>query len=130
MENLEDRFLTQLRRRDMLVDMYTQRMFVEYDIKEITTPKQKANGTKMFKLPDGTQIASYKTGYVRKVSRGRVYQLNKKYLQNQRYTVLTDKGLQTFRTTCWARELIHNPMARLLYIVEFAKRNHNLYKLV
>ena len=36
MENLEDRFLTQLRRRDMLVDMYTQRMFVEYDIKEIT----------------------------------------------------------------------------------------------
>lgn len=130
MENLDYKVLTYLKRRDILVDMYAQRMFVEYDIKEVTTPRQKANGTKMFQLPNGTQIASYKSGYVRKVSRGRVYQLNKKYLQNQRFTTLTDKGLQTFRTTCWARELIHDPMARLLYIVEFAKRNHNLYKLV
>ena len=130
MENLDNTVLTHLKRRDMLVDMYAQRMFVEYDIKEVTTPKQKVNGTRMFQLPNGVQIASYKTGYVRKVSRNRVYQLNKKYLQNQRFTTLTDSGLQTFRTTCWARELIHNPMARLLYIVEFAKRNHNLYKLV
>lgn len=130
MENLDYKVLTYLKRRDILVDMYAQRMFVEYDIKEVTTPRQKANGTKMFQLPDGTQIASYKSGYVRKVCRCRVYQLNKKYLQNQRFTTLTDKGLQTFRNTCWARELIHDPMARLVYIVEFAKRNHNLYKLV
>ena len=92
MENLDNTVLTHLKRRDMLVDMYAQRMFVEYDIKEVTTPKQKANGTRMFQLPNGVQIASYKTGYVRKVSRNRVYQLNKKYLQNQRFTTLTDSG--------------------------------------
>ena len=130
MENLDNRLLTQLRRRDMLVDMYAQRMFVEYDIKEVTTPRQKANGTKMFQLPNGVQIASYKSGYVRKVSGSKVYQLNKKYLQNQRYTILTDGKLKTVSSINWARELIHNPMARLLYIVEFAKRNYNLFKIV
>lgn len=130
MENLNDRVLTRLNRLDMLVDMYAQRMFVEYDIREITTPRQKANGTRMFQLPNGVQIASYKSGYVRKVSGSRVYQLNKKYLQNQRYTTLSNGKLKTVSSVNWARELIHNPMARLLYIVEFAKRNYNLFKIV
>jgi len=131
MENLNNTELTQLKRRDMLVDIYAQRMFIEYNIREVTTPRQKANGTKMFQLPNGVLIASYKSGYVRKVSYGnRVYQLNKKYLQNIRYTILSENGLKTIRTINWARELIHDPMARLLYIVEFAKRNYNLFRLV
>lgn len=130
MENLNDRVLTRLNRLDMLVDMYAQRMFVEYDIREITTPRQKANGTRMFQLPNGVQIASYKSGYVRRVSGNIVYQLNKKYLQNQRYTILSNGMLKTRRTVNWARELIYDPMARLLYIVEYAKRNYNLFKIV
>ena len=130
MKNLDNIALTHLERIDMLVDMYAQRMFIEYNIREITTPKQKSNGTRMFELPSGEQIASYKSGYVRKVSNGRVYQLNKKYLQNQRYTILTGGRLKTINTVRWARELIHDPIGRLLYIVEFAKRNYDLLKIV
>lgn len=130
MENLDYKVLTYLKRRDILVNMYVQRMFVEYDIREITTPRQKANGTRMFQLPNGVKIASYKSGYVRRVSGGIVYQLNKKYLQNQRCTVLANGRLKTINSINHARELIHDPMARLIYIVEYAKRNYNLIKLV
>ena len=62
-------------------------------------------------------------------SSDRIYQLNKVYRQHQRYTVLNGGKLKTMKYTAYARELITDPLARLIYIVEFCKRNYNLKNL-
>ena len=118
-------------RREDLVDLFVKRMDVEYDIKEMTTDRQKKNGTRQFVLPNGDQIASYKTGYVRRCnSSDRLYQLNKVYKREERWTVMSGKGeLRTIKSICHARELIHDPLARLIYIIEFCKRNYGMRNL-
>ena len=118
-------------RRVELVDLFVKRMEVEYDIKEMTTDRQKKNGTRQFVLPNGDQLASYKTGYVRRCnSSDRLYQLNKVYKREERWTVMSGKGeLRTIKSMCHARELIHDPLARLIYIIEFCKRNHGMRNL-
>jgi len=118
-------------RRVDLVDLFVKRMEVEYDIKEMTTDRQKKNGTRQFVLPNGDQLASYKTGYVRRCnSSDRLYQLNKVYKREERWTVMSGKGeLRTIKSMCHARELIHDPLARLIYIIEFCKRNHGMRNL-
>ena len=118
-------------RRVELVDLFVKRMEVEYDIKEMTTDRQKKNGTRQFVLPNGDQLASYKTGYVRRCnSSDRLYQLNKVYKREERWTVMSGKGeLITIKSMCHARELIHDPLARLIYIIEFCKRNHGMRNL-
>ncbi len=118
-------------RRVDLVDLFVKRMEVEYDIKEMTTYRQKKNGTRQFVLPNGDQLASYKTGYVRRCnSSDRLYQLNKVYKREERWTVMSGKGeLRTIKSMCHARELIHDPLARLIYIIEFCKRNYGMRNL-
>ena len=118
-------------RRVDLVDLFVKRMEVEYDIKEMTTDRQKKNGTRQFVLPNGDQLASYKTGYVRRCnSSDRIYQLNKVYKREERWTVMSGKGeLRTIKSMCHARELIHDPLARLIYIIEFCKRNYGMRNL-
>ena len=118
-------------RRVELVDLFAQRMEVEYDIKEMTTDRQKKNGTRQFVLPNGDQLASYKTGYVRRCnSSDRLYQLNKVYKREERWTVMSGEGeLRTIKAMCHARELIHDPLARLIYIIEFCKRNYGMRNL-
>ena len=118
-------------RRVELVDLFAKRMEIEYDIKEMTTDRQKKNGTRQFVLPNGDQIASYKTGYVRRCnSSDRIYQLNKVYKREERWTVMSSKGeLETMKAICYARELIHDPLARLIYIIEFCKRNYGMRNL-
>ena len=118
-------------RRVDLVNLFVKRMEVEYDIKEMTTDRQKKNGTRQFVLPNGDQLASYKTGYVRRCnSSDRLYQLNKVYKREERWTVMSGKGeLKTIKSMCHARELIHDPLARLVYIIEFCKRNHGMRNL-
>ena len=118
-------------RRVDLVNLFVKRMEVEYDIKEMTTDRQKKNGTRQFVLPNGDQLASYKTGYVRRCnSSDRLYQLNKVYKREERWTVMSCKGeLKTIKSMCHARELIHDPLARLVYIIEFCKRNHGMRNL-
>jgi len=118
-------------RRVDLVDLFVKRMEVEYDIKEMTTDRQKKNGTRQFVLPNGDQLASYKTGYVRRCnSSDRLYQLNKVYKREERWTVMSGKGeLRTIKSMCHARELIHDPLARLIYIIEFCKRNYGMRNL-
>ena len=118
-------------RRVELVDLFVKRMEVEYDIKEMTTDRQKKNGTRQFVLPNGDQLASYKTGYVRRCnSSDRLYQLNKVYKREERWTVMSGKGeLRTIKSMCHARELIHDPLARLIYIIEFCKRNYGMRNL-
>ena len=117
-------------RRVELVDLFAKRMNVEYNIKEITTDRQKQNGTRQFVLPNGDQLASYKTGYVRRCnSSDRIYQLNKVYKREERWTVMEDGKLRTVKAICYARELINDPLARLIYIIEFCKRNYGMRNL-
>ncbi len=130
MRNLEQEHMDWRQRRRELVDMFARRMFVEYNIKEMTTDRQKKNGTRQFVLPNGDQLASYKTGYVRRCnSSDRIYQLNKQYKREERWTVIQDGKLKTLKAECYARELIHDPLARLIYIVEFCKRNYGMKNL-
>ena len=44
-------------------------------------------------------------------------------------TVMTDGKLRTIKAICHARELINDPLARLIYIVEFCKRNYGMRNL-
>lgn len=130
MRNLEQEHMDWRQRRAELVDLFAKRMFVEYNIKEMTTDRQKKNGTRQFILPNGDQLASYKTGYVRRCnSSDRIYQLNKVYKHEQRWTVMSNGKLETMKAICYARELINDPLARLMYIVDFCKRNYNMRNL-
>ena len=130
MRNLEQEHMDWRQRRAELVDLFAKRMFVEYNIKEMTTERQKKNGTRQFVLPNGDQLASYKTGYVRRCnSSDRIYQLNKVYKREQRWTVMSNGKLETMKAICYARELINDPLARLMYIVDFCKRNYNMRNL-
>ena len=130
MRNLEQENMDWRQRRVELVDLFAKRMYVEYNIKEMTTKRQKQNGTRQFVLPNGDQIASYTSGYVRRCnSSDRIYQLNKKYKREERWTVMDDGKLRTIKAICYARELINDPLARLTYIVEFCKRNHGMRNL-
>ena len=130
MRNLEQEHMDWRQRRAELVDLFAKRMFVEYNIKEMTTDRQKKNGTRQFVLPNGDQLASYKTGYVRRCnSSDRIYQLNKVYKREQRWTVMSNGKLETMKAKCYARELINDPLARLMYIVDFCKRNYNMRNL-
>lgn len=130
MRDLDQEFSNWQIKRRQLVDLYAKRMEIEYDIKEMTTERQKKNGTRQFVLPNGDKIASYTSGYVRRCnSSSIVYQINKKYKQNTRYTVLSKDKLKTIKTVNYARELINDPLARLLYIIDFCKRNYKLKNL-
>ena len=130
MRDLEQENMDWRQRREATVDLFARRMYIEYDIKEMTTDRQKKNGTKQFVLPNGDQIASYTSGYVRRCnSSDRIYQLNKVYKREERWTVMTDGTLRTIKSICHARELINDPLARLIYIVEFCKRNYGMRNL-
>jgi len=131
MRDLYQEHIDWRQRRAELVDMFAKSMFIEYDIKEITTDIQKKNGTRQFVLPNGVELASYASGYVRRCnSSDRIYQLNKVYKREQRYTIISGKELKTVKYIAHVRELIHNPLARLMYIVDFCKRNYNMKNLI
>ena len=88
MRNLEQEHMDWKQRRAELVDLFAKRMFVEYNIKEMTTDRQKKNGTRQFVLPNGDQLASYTSGYVRRCnSSDRIYQLNKVYKRTKIYCI-------------------------------------------
>jgi hypothetical protein len=130
MRNLEQEHMDWKQRRAQLVDLFAKRMFVEYNIKEMTTDRQKKNSTRQFVLPNGDQLASYTSGYVRRCnSSDRIYQLNKVYKREERYTVINGGELKTMKYIVHARELINDPLARLIYMVEFCKRNYNMKNL-
>ena len=104
-------------------------------IQEVTTDKQKANGTREFKLPmndpygDAIHVASYSTGYVRRTKTGGYssdWQLNKTKKQ-KRYVEMTDYDtgrpvIKTFHDT--VRILIDNEQDRLEYLIAFCLKNY------
>ena len=112
--------------RHKVEDAYAKSLEIIYGIQEVTTTRQRNNGTRSFLMPTGERIACFKSGYVRKVSpTSRWYQLNKKYLKETRWTVMSNDGsLSTTRSMCWERELILSPLARMKYMLDFYLRNY------
>jgi len=114
--------------------MNIKQMLQLLDIQEVTTSRQKSNGTRVFKLPikdlycqDGSAIhvASYKSGYVRRVNlkgHANCYQLNKRVESEPRYFE-TSNGLYRKFTTK-ACELIPNEQDRLEYLISYCLKNY------
>ena len=102
------------------------------DIQEVTTSKQKKNGTREFKLPVRDQygaaihVASFASGYVRRTKAGGYcpsWQLNKRVeSEPQRYGPFEDGTYREFTTrTC---KLIPNEQDRLKYLISFCLKNY------
>ena len=105
------------------------------DIQEVTTSKQKKNGTREFKLPVKDQyggeihVASFASGYVRRTKAGGYcpsWQLNKTKKQ-KRYVEITDYDtgrpvIRTFKDT--VRILIEDEQERLEYLISFCLKNY------
>ena len=104
-------------------------------IQEITTSRQKKNGTREFKLPVKDQygseihVASFASGYVRRTKAGGYcpsWQLNKTK-QEKRYVEMTDYDtgrpvIRTFKDT--VRILIEDEQERLDYLIAFCLKNY------
>ena len=102
------------------------------DIQEVTTSRQKKNGTREFKLPVKDQyggeihVASFASGYVRRTKAGGYcpsWQLNKRVeSEPQRYGPFEDGTYREYTTrTC---KLIPNEADRLEYLVSFCLKNY------
>jgi len=123
-------------------------MLVYYGIREVTTDKQAKNGTREFEFPvpcyskqrlkwfkskkydlkdlPRLRIASFKSGYVRKQNGAcRAYQINPVYMQNYQCVWQRDNGeLYTSNGVNHARALIHSPIVRLNYMIQFYLKNY------
>jgi len=112
-----------------------ERMLQFLDIQEVTTKRQKANGTREFKLPVKDQygseihVASFASGYVRRTKAGGhcpSWQLNKTK-QEKRYVEMKDYDtgrpvIKTFKDT--VRILIEDEQDRLAYLISFCLKNY------
>ena len=104
-----------------------EKMVNEYGVKETTNPTQKKNGTRQFLFPGGASLATYKSGYVRRIGGYRDWQINNVVKTTQIYYYVNDNSqLESYRHVGVRRVLIDNSDARMLYMWEFAKRNFNL----
>ena len=96
-------------------------------INEITTSRQKANGTRAFEIPisiRGKRIKfmSYRSGYVR-IDRNchSTYQINKTY--NVDYKVVMWNG-EFYQCKNKRRIKIYNEESRLIYILKYILKNY------
>ena len=130
---------------------FVRTMLVYYGIREVTTPRQAKNGTREFEFPvpaytkerlkrwkkrgnpwrevkdlPRLRLASFKSGYVRKQNGAcRAYQINPVYMQNYQCVWQRDNGqLYTSNGVNHARALIHSPIVRLNYMLQFYLRNY------
>ena len=129
------------------------KVFDLLQIKEITTDRQKKNGTRVFKLPmkaywryagysEPVILATYKSGYVRRLLTNSgvyggagMYQLNKRYEGKPEYfkdyeTTWHDDGTYTQKLTGKYRsfttrkcKLIPKEIDRLQYLLDYAIKN-------
>ena len=101
-------------------------------IQDVTTKRQKANGTREFKLPvndpygDAIHVASFATGYVRRTKVRSCWQLNKTK-QEKRYVEMKDYDtgrpvIKTFKDT--VRILIEDEQERLEYLITYCLKNY------
>ena len=126
--------------RQMLEDSYARRLLIEYNIKEITTQRQAKNGTREFEFPcpsrpgwkksERLRLATFKSGYVRKQNGCHsAYQINPQYTQKQQWVSLNSDGLiEIHKGKGKARALIHNPLTRMVYMLNYYLKNWKKYE--
>ena len=68
-----------------------EKMVNEYGVKETTNPTQKKNGTRQFLFPGGASLATYKSGYVRRIGGYGDWQINNVVKTTQIYYYVIDK---------------------------------------
>ena len=96
-------------------------------IQDVTTPRQKANGTVTWKLPikrwgKFIEVASFKSGYVRNNNCGYSnYQLNKTKM-SKRYYQYENGKVHEFDTK--ERILIPREQDRLEYLISYCLKNY------
>lgn len=106
-------------------------IFDAMNIKDVTTDRQRKNGTTVFEIPYKNplnpahkyQFAEYETGYVRKIDNACAspYQLNKRKTNKRTYT--NYKGeLKTYDS--YERILIPKRKDRLKFLLEFLIKNY------
>ena len=102
------------------------------DIQEVTTERQKKNGTREFKLPIKDQyggeihVASFTSGYVRRTKAGGYcpsWQLNKRVESEPQYYGPFENGMYRKYTTRTCK-LIPNEQDRLEYLIAFCLKNY------
>lgn len=101
-------------------------------VKDVTTNRQKNNGTTMFELPTGDTVAEFNSGYIRKylMSTNPVtnhkyhtcYQLNPTY--KVPYKAVNWNG-KLYESTMSNRMLIHNRAERLKRLVLYTIKKIN-----
>ena len=102
---------------------------------DITTPRQKKNGTRVFQLPikmygKYIKVGSFKSGYVRRLEcigyrSESSYQLNKRVDSNPEYYKVERNGETLYRKfTTRTCELIPNEVDRLEYLVDYCLKNY------
>ena len=102
--------------------------------KEITTEKQKKNGTRIFQLPikkygQFIEVGSFKSGYVRRMNGCYTpYQLNKREKYSKYYKYNTDgfENPQTayYKIDHYNRILIPNEHDRIEYLITYCLKNY------
>ncbi len=95
--------------------------------KDVTTNRQKANGTTCFELPTGDTVAEFKSGYIRKylTYKGRkltCYQLNPVYKSDNK-VIASDGVLYEWKHN--KRILIKNRAERLKRLVLYTIKQIN-----
>ncbi len=135
----------------LLEEQFVKRLLIDYGIREVTTQKQAKNGTREFEFPVPSfsrqrlkyytrksnpscnvkdlprlRIACFKSGYVRKQNGAdRAYQLNPTYEQNYRCVWQRQNGeLYTSKGMTRARALIHSPITRLNFMLNYYLKNY------
>ena len=101
--------------------------------KNVTTERQRNNGTTAFKLPTGQVVSEHKTGYIRRnlykenkpTSGGKCYQLNPTY--DIPHKAIGQNG-QKYESTSKARMRIWSRKSRLkaLFLYTTKKLNYEL----
>jgi len=131
--------------RQMLEDSYARRLLIEYNIKEVTTQRQAKNGTREFEFPVPSspyyqsnkkghskrlRLAVFKSGYVRRQNGCySAYQINPQYKRKTRYVWLNEHDVPVVKEfTSNARALIHNPLTRMVYMLNYYIKNYKKYE--
>jgi hypothetical protein len=137
---------TWLEERQMLEDSYARRLLIEHNIKEVTTQRQAKNGTREFEFPcpaspyyqsnkkgyaKRLRLAVFESGYVRRQNgtTDRAYQINPQYKQQTRVVHMDASGkIKVKEFTSNARALIHNPLTRMVYMLNYYLKNYKKYE--
>ena len=111
-------------------DTFAQELTQKYPLVDVTTSKQKKNGTRMFKLGDDL-FATYKSGMVRKVIRNRFKQLSCYQLNPTRIskTYFMNSDLTVNYYPSKSRVIIYNDKSRLEYLKRYLIKNYNMLPL-